>query len=146
MRCWHTRLVSAIASNLRTKVENCNKHQVTRYSIKNLYKMVGVRSDVVLVVVLLALLSCTLELEPDSFITVGNFDNYSSNWGYDILHPKDGRLRAAIDNQTILLNWADDPLNISSMSWRTSSTPDIAFEFATGEFQGKSGRTVGSQL
>ncbi|GFS16553.1 RNA-directed DNA polymerase from mobile element jockey [Elysia marginata] len=85
------------------------------------------------------------QVKQDNFIVVGDFNSHSPSWGYKDLDSKGEKVEDwAIDNQLILLNRADDPPTFTSMTWRTSSTPDIAF--ATDDIQGRSERSVESQL
>ncbi|GFR59552.1 RNA-directed DNA polymerase from mobile element jockey [Elysia marginata] len=85
------------------------------------------------------------QVKQDNFIVVGDFNSHSPSWGYKDLDSKGEKVEDwAIDNQLVLLNRADDPPTFTSMTWRTSSTPDIAFE--TDDIQGKSERSVESLL
>ncbi|GFS06027.1 hypothetical protein ElyMa_001214200 [Elysia marginata] len=83
------------------------------------------------------------QVKQDNFIVVGDFNSHSPSWGYKDLDSKGEKVEDwAIDNQLVLLNRADDPPTFTSMTWRTSSTPDIAF--ATDDIQGRSERSVES--
>ncbi|GFS13483.1 hypothetical protein ElyMa_001397600 [Elysia marginata] len=85
------------------------------------------------------------QVKQDNFIVVGDFNSHSPSWGYKDLDSKGEKVEDwAIDNQLVLLNRADDPPTFTSMTWRTSSTPDIAF--ATDDIHGRSERSVESQL
>ncbi|GFR57529.1 hypothetical protein ElyMa_005340200 [Elysia marginata] len=81
------------------------------------------------------------QVKQDNFIVVGDFNSHPPSWG-----DSKGEMVEdwAIDNQLVLLNRAEDPLTFTSMTWRTSSTPDIAF--VTDDIQGRLERSVESQL
>ena len=62
------------------------------------------------------------------WITMGDFNSHSPSWGYEDLDAKGEEVESwAIDKQQILINQPDDPATYFSRSWRTTSSPDLAF-------------------
>ena len=59
---------------------------------------------------------------------MGDFNSHSPSWGYEDLDNKGEEVESwAIDQQLILINSPEDLPTYYSRSWRTSSTPDLAF-------------------
>ena len=87
----------------------------------------------------------SLEIPPENCFAVGDFNSYSTCWGYE---EKDQRGEEVEDwqmeNRLLLLNDPEDPPNFYSRRWRSTSTPDLAF--ATADLSKKTTRRVLNQL
>ena len=58
---------------------------------------------------------------------IGDFNSYSSSWGYPTIDDKGEDLEAwMLDKGHIFINRPDDPITYTSIHWRTTSTPDLA--------------------
>ena len=76
---------------------------------------------------------------------MGDFNSHSPSWGYDELDSKGDEVECwATNQQLILINKPQDPPTFYSRSWRTTSTPDLAF--ATDNIHKLCHREVYSQL
>ena len=81
----------------------------------------------------------------ENWIIMGNFNSHSPSWGYDKLDSKGEEVECwATNQQLILINEPQDPPTFYSRSWRTTSTPDLAF--ATDNIHKLCHREVCSQL
>ena len=81
----------------------------------------------------------------ENWIIMGDFNSHSPSWGYDELDSKGEEVECwATNQQLILINKPQDPPTFYSRSWRTTSTPDLAF--ATDNIHKLCHREVCSQL
>ena len=79
------------------------------------------------------------------WIAMGDFNSHSPSWGYSEMNNKGEDVESwAIEQQLILINKPGDQPTYYSRSWRTTSTPDIAF--ATDSLHKTSHREVCAQL
>ncbi|KAK3731289.1 hypothetical protein RRG08_025831 [Elysia crispata] len=64
---------------------------------------------------------------PMGWHPVGNFNGHSPSWGYQTIDKKgDGIEDWMIEHQLTLINELDDPPTLTSLSLRTTSSPDLA--------------------
>ena len=85
----------------------------------------------------------TMDIPNENCLVVGDFNSHSTSWVYKENNNRGDEIE---DWQTksnmILLNKVDDPPTYYSRRWMTTSTPNLAFEFATGDIACKTTREV----
>ena len=87
----------------------------------------------------------SIPVDDRSWIITGDFNSHSPSWGYQDLNRKGEDVENwTISNQLLLINRPDDPPTFYSRTWRTTSTPDLAF--ATDDLHGIAKREVNDQL
>nr|KAG5698284.1 hypothetical protein BaRGS_016986 [Batillaria attramentaria] len=87
----------------------------------------------------------SITVDAHSRIATGDFNSHSPSWGYQDLNKKEeDHENWTISNQLILINKPEDPPTYYSRTWRTTSTPDLAF--ATDDLHSIAQREVCDQL
>ena len=86
-----------------------------------------------------------MELEDSKCIITGDFNSHSESWGYEEADKRGEEVEDwQVDNNLLLLNDPEDPPTFYSRSWKSNSTPDLAF--ATYDTARIATRTVLEQL
>uniref|UniRef100_A0A0B7BSI4 Reverse transcriptase domain-containing protein n=1 Tax=Arion vulgaris TaxID=1028688 RepID=A0A0B7BSI4_9EUPU len=86
-----------------------------------------------------------MNIIPTNCIVVGDFNSHSKRWGYQDTNNRGDEVEDwEIDSNLHLINNAEDKPSYYSRTWKTTSTPDLAF--STGDIHHKIDRMVLDQL
>ncbi|KAK3740855.1 hypothetical protein RRG08_011317 [Elysia crispata] len=87
----------------------------------------------------------TMNLPPENYLTVGDFNSHSTSWGYKESDRRGDEVEGwQIENNLLLLNDPEDPPTFFSRRWISASTPDLAF--ASDDISKITSRKVQNQL